>query len=306
MNRLVCACVALALGLAAAEPCQGVVVNERLYRLGEVDVPPAVALGPGDNPTVDSGTIPVSAAKIGLAFYHGKGSPPVLAGLAPGSTVAMEFTNVDSRYVALPALPGVTENFGMEAYIQVSAGVTEARPFYNGGDGTPLGVLTTGYGLGVHGGKYAAIVAGGVFLTPVAAVPGAPVEMALVNVGGSQFEVYVQKLLVLSFVAPVVPPLATEVLSLGNFVGNQSPPAFAGVLDEARVFTFSPGGFDPPTDLGAAASFVPAGTPGQPNCHGKSVSALARQFGGLAAAATELGFDSVQALQEAIRAFCQE
>jgi hypothetical protein len=306
MNRLLCVCVAFALGLAATEPCQGVVVNERLYRLGEVDAPPAVALGPGDNPTVDSGTIPVNAAKIGLAFYHGKGSPPVLAGLAPGSTVAMEFTNVDSRYVALPALPGVTENFGMEAYIQVSAGVAEARAFYNGGDGTPLGVLTSGYGLGIHSGKYAAIVAGNIFLTPVAAVPGVAVEMALVNMGGSQFDVYIQKLHVLTFVAPVVPPVATEVLSLGNFVGNQSPPAFAGVLDEARAFTFAPGGFDPSTDLAAASSFTPAGTPGQPNCHGKSVSALARQFGGLATAASELGFPSVQALQEALQEFCQE
>jgi YVTN family beta-propeller protein len=47
-----------------------------------------------------------------------------------------------------------------------------------------------------------------------------------------------------------------------------------------------------------------AGTPGRPNCFGKSVSALARQYGGLPAAAAALGFSSVQALQEAIRAFC--
>src|SRR5262245_10269632 len=48
-----------------------------------------------------------------------------------------------------------------------------------------------------------------------------------------------------------------------------------------------------------------AGTPGTANCEGKSVSALARQFGGLDAAASALGFPSVQALQEAIRAFCE-
>jgi hypothetical protein len=47
-----------------------------------------------------------------------------------------------------------------------------------------------------------------------------------------------------------------------------------------------------------------AGTPGKPNCHGQSVSALARQFGGLDGAARALGFPSVQALQDAIRAFC--
>jgi hypothetical protein len=52
----------------------------------------------------------------------------------------------------------------------------------------------------------------------------------------------------------------------------------------------------------SAVSF--AGTPGEPNCHGESVSALVQQFGGLDAAASALGFPSVPALQEAIRAFC--
>jgi hypothetical protein len=53
------------------------------------------------------------------------------------------------------------------------------------------------------------------------------------------------------------------------------------------------------------ASPVFAGTPGTPNCRGESVSALARQFGGLDAAASALGFPSVEALQDAIRAFCE-
>jgi uncharacterized repeat protein (TIGR03803 family) len=47
-----------------------------------------------------------------------------------------------------------------------------------------------------------------------------------------------------------------------------------------------------------------AGTPGKPNCHGKSVSALAKQYGGLNSAAAALGYPSVSALQDAIRAFC--
>jgi YVTN family beta-propeller protein len=47
-----------------------------------------------------------------------------------------------------------------------------------------------------------------------------------------------------------------------------------------------------------------AGTPGKTNCHGKSVSALARQYGGLNSAAASLGFLSVKALQDAIMAFC--
>jgi YVTN family beta-propeller protein len=49
-----------------------------------------------------------------------------------------------------------------------------------------------------------------------------------------------------------------------------------------------------------------AGTPGKANCHGQSVSALARQYRGLNAAAGALGYSSVSALQNAIMAFCGE
>ena len=48
-----------------------------------------------------------------------------------------------------------------------------------------------------------------------------------------------------------------------------------------------------------------AGTPGNANCHGKSVSALGRQYGGLNAAAATLGYPSVQALQNAIMEVCE-
>jgi len=47
-----------------------------------------------------------------------------------------------------------------------------------------------------------------------------------------------------------------------------------------------------------------AGVPGEPNCHGQTVSALARQFGGVKAAASTLGFSSVAALQDASKEFC--
>jgi hypothetical protein len=48
-----------------------------------------------------------------------------------------------------------------------------------------------------------------------------------------------------------------------------------------------------------------AGTPGQANCHGTSASALAVQFGGIDAAASDLGFADVQALQDGFRTFCE-
>jgi hypothetical protein len=47
------------------------------------------------------------------------------------------------------------------------------------------------------------------------------------------------------------------------------------------------------------------GAPGQPNCHGQSISALAHQFGGIDAAASALGFSSVRHLQTGFRLFCE-
>jgi hypothetical protein len=56
----------------------------------------------------------------------------------------------------------------------------------------------------------------------------------------------------------------------------------------------------------ALGNFDPkfAGTPGKSNCHGQSVAALTRQHHGLNAAAAALGYASVNALQNAIMAYC--
>jgi hypothetical protein len=66
----------------------------------------------------------------------------------------------------------------------------------------------------------------------------------------------------------------------------------------------------PPTfnmTFSLAGNTVPdAGTAGQANCHGQTISALAKQFGGLDAAASTLGFSSVQALQDSFTAFCEQ
>jgi hypothetical protein len=69
------------------------------------------------------------------------------------------------------------------------------------------------------------------------------------------------------------------------------------------------------SDLSANATFTVsvqytyepsfAGTPGKANCHGQSVSALARQYGGLNNAATTLEYSSVSTLQEAVTAYCE-
>jgi hypothetical protein len=49
-----------------------------------------------------------------------------------------------------------------------------------------------------------------------------------------------------------------------------------------------------------------AGTPGKANCQGKTVSATALQFGGIADAALTLGYSSTAALQDGISVFCEK
>jgi FG-GAP repeat len=60
---------------------------------------------------------------------------------------------------------------------------------------------------------------------------------------------------------------------------------------------------------GAAWMFtrpVFAGTPGTGECRGQSVSALAREYGGLDAASAALGFSGGQVLQDAISVYCRD
>jgi hypothetical protein len=57
-------------------------------------------------------------------------------------------------------------------------------------------------------------------------------------------------------------------------------------------------------DISLVAPAVFGGTPGDPNCYGQSVAALNAQFGNQPAAAAALGYPSVNALHDAIHAFC--
>ncbi len=230
------------------------VTNLRLYRLGEDDGA-VLPCAPGVDPTKDN-VSPINAAKIGLEFYHciPGGGGVIHAGIAPGSTRSMDFTNVDSRYAAIAAVPGLLTNYGLEAYVQPPPGLAwDGRFFYNGGSGSPLESPTRGLGLAIQGGQYVGIL-GGVFtiLSGIPAVPNQPVEMAIVA-DGLTTRLFVHGAEVGSFAGGPSAALPADMLAMGNFVDNFSPPAYGGVVDEARVFTFTGGGFDPPNDLGPAA-----------------------------------------------------
>jgi len=106
---------------------------------------------------------------------------------------------------------------------------------------------------------------------------------------------------------PIVPPgtpFPPDVTDLQAWIRNDNL-----LPDWLRIGTDIIGGTPPPTfnlTFALRGETIPqAGTPGRPNCHGKTVSALARQLGGLAHAAEALGFSSVDALQDVIDLFCE-
>jgi YVTN family beta-propeller protein len=107
-------------------------------------------------------------------------------------------------------------------------------------------------------------------------------------------------------------PLGVDVTPDGKrvYVANIFGPTVSviDVATDAVIDTIPVGGH--PLSFGR---FIPsgktlpkfAGTPGKANCHGKSVSALAKQYGGLNNAAAALGYRSVSALQNAIEDYCE-
>jgi hypothetical protein len=80
--------------------------------------------------------------------------------------------------------------------------------------------------------------------------------------------------------------------------------------DWLRIGTDIVGGATPPTfnmTFSLSGETVPVtGTPGRRNCHGKTIAALAHQFGSVDAAAGALGFGSVTELQDAFVGFCKQ
>jgi hypothetical protein len=110
--------------------------------------------------------------------------------------------------------------------------------------------------------------------------------------------------LYLSAPRPIVPPGNPFVGDLQAWIRNSNL-----APDWLRIGTDIIGGNPAPTfsmTFSLSGETVPqAGTPGQANCHGKSISALAQQFGGVDSAAVTLGFSSVQALQDGFALFCE-
>jgi len=129
----------------------------------------------------------------------------------------------------------------------------------------------------------------------------------------------------ITFTSPIILPAGhyffrpEVLLTSGDFLYLSAPkviPAPKDLQAWIRNSNLSPDWLRIGTDIIGGVTFnmafslsgetVPeAGTPGEANCHGKSISAMTQQFGSTDAAALALGFSSVQALQDAFRLFCE-
>jgi hypothetical protein len=111
--------------------------------------------------------------------------------------------------------------------------------------------------------------------------------------------------LFLSAPKPIVPPGTPFLPDLQAWIRNTDLKP-----DWLRIGTDIIGGVTPPTfnmTFSLTGETIPqAGTPGVANCHGQTISAMANQFGGIAAAASGLGFSSVASLQQTMKVFCKE
>ena len=85
--------------------------------------------------------------------------------------------------------------------------------------------------------------------------------------------------------------LKPDWLRIGSDIINGNPP------------TFFPATFNMTFSL-SGNSIPEAGTPGQANCHGQTISALATQFGGIDPSAFTLGYANTAALQDGVQGFC--
>jgi hypothetical protein len=107
--------------------------------------------------------------------------------------------------------------------------------------------------------------------------------------------------LYLSVPRPIVAPGNAFVGDLQAWIRNSNL-----APDWLRIGTDIIGGTTFNMAFSLAGETVPnAGTPGNANCHGKTISALAGQFGSIDQAASTLGFSSVSGLQDGFTLFCR-
>src|SRR5262245_8706954 len=232
---------------------------------------------------VPLGTLPENIKEVEVEVYHvfplDSAFPP--SGSVPQRSNSPSDVEIDS---ATRAKSSGNLKFSASA---LNASLSVANSVVNGINKLPSSVTTNGEG-SVTGEEVQITIT---FTSPIVLSPGHYFFRPEVLLTNGDF-------LYLSAPRPVVSPGNPFLGDLQAWIRNSnlSP-------DWLRIGTDIIGGATPPTfnmAFSLSGETVPqAGTPGQLNCQGQSISALAHQFGGISAAVSSLGFSSVEALQNA-------
>ncbi len=153
------------------------------------------------------------------------------AALRVGSILSVNFTN--NAYATNSIVSTAVDNFGIEGWVKPLS-ANDGVLFYNGN------TATSGWGIMIRSGVYTGLYGG------VAYIIGSPVDVgvwthvALVRNNGST-TLYINA-------SPVANVLSTPNTPVGSFALACAPEApgeipFTGLIDEVRVFTFTPGQF---------------------------------------------------------------
>lgn len=223
--------VLLLLGLLTWFPgtAQATVTTLRYWRLGESDSP--ASNGSRSTYTVDvvghyrltnspaGAFYPAYTTGVSGAAYHGA-----------GSQLALDYNGGQSAKGAV--IPGLTDNFGIELWVNPINTIGGKVIAYNGNTGS------SGWGFYQNGAIFYGLLGGVTFSGAAPALPGVWAHLALVRSGGAT-TLYLNGV-------PSGTTLAAPVSPAGNFLiaaNNSGGENFAGPVDEIRVFSFAAGQF---------------------------------------------------------------
>lgn len=220
--------IGLGIDLGAVEyQDQGLIVSSAYWRLGDQD--PGALGNPRTTTTVNALGSPLRL--FPAASYTNTPITALAQGL--GQSVGMRF--VPGEYAVNEPFPH-TDNFGLELWVRPDATDGSRCVVYNGAtDGN-------GWGFFLINGRYQVLLGNRLLFGDAPAVVGEWTHLALVrNSGTNTF--FVNGVANSSNLTEPYPP------SLGFALAappqNPTVEFFAGTLDEVRVFTFSPGAFEP-------------------------------------------------------------
>jgi hypothetical protein len=213
-------CAFAALG-SSASAVVSVIAN---YRLGEAD-PGAAAGNPANTPAVDSaGGAPMGV--LGSASLY-SGSTGV-----GGSALSVDFS-APSGYGQSSPVVTLTDNWGMEAWVQSDNAASISAIVYNGNS------ANSGMGIYQFGGNYIGLV-GGLAFVGAAPITSTWTHLAMVLSGGTT-TFYVNGVPVQNGPTPNAPAGYFGIGVRQTDLGEQ----FDGRIDEVRLFRFNPGEFSP-------------------------------------------------------------